>query len=187
VRYNISVPRDGTTYNGGLAFESKWESQSSKYSVTQHRIGDVDRRQGLRDSTNYYVELTEQSCNPVSVLYDVDISFSRGVRKIEHSQSNVEALLQKADVLDENNTLALTLPPGPQALQEWHQKVVTALPVVNEWAVLDALGELLVGEFYDQSRYSLGDGCPSERNPTYDCVLPATGVPFSTTDTTSKL
>jgi hypothetical protein len=120
----------------------------------------------------------------VSVLYDVDISFPRGVQKIERSQSNVEALVEKADVLGEDNSLVLILPPEPQALQEWHQKVVTTLPVVNEWALLDALGELLVGEFYDKTTYITG--CPSGTNQRHPCV-PVMLLTANATFKTSKL
>jgi hypothetical protein len=172
VQYNISVPLDGTPYNGGLIFESKWDSQSLQYTVSKDRVNT-----NPQDLWNYNVELTEQTCEPVSVLYDVDISFSGGARRIEHLQSNVEALLKKGDVIDDSGLLVLTLPPELQALQDWHQKVITALPAANEWALLDALGGLLPGKFYDKSHFAFPDGCKTETNRTWDSLVwrPDTG------------
>jgi hypothetical protein len=187
LKYNLSVPLDGSRYNDGLVFESKWDSQSSRYSVTQHSLGDSDLGQGPQNITNYYVEMTEQTCKSVSVLYDVDISFPRGIRKIEHSQSNMEALLDKADVLDENGTMALAYPPKPQTEEDWHQKVLTVLPVINEWALLDSLGEQLVGSSYDNLTYRISGSCQRGINVTDLCIMATGNGYYMTRGTANKL
>jgi hypothetical protein len=170
VRRNISVPIDGTPFNDGLVFESKWDSKSLLYSIRQHRLGLGDPKQDLRNITSYVAESMQQSCEPVSVLYIVDLSSPRGLRKVDLSFSDTQPLLKKDQVFDGNDEVSLALPPEPQALQDWQQKVVTALPAVNEWALLDALGELLVGEYYNENYYYIQDGCQRGTNQTQDCV-----------------
>jgi hypothetical protein len=120
----------------------------------------------------------------VFVLYDVDLSFPRGLRKIEHSLSNERALLGKADILDQEGLLILYLPPEPQALEDWKQKVATAIPIANEWVLLDALGRLLVDVFYDKSDYTINDNgrvYGVSHNPSDDAYGNTTSKTLSST------
>jgi hypothetical protein len=168
--HNISVPLDGVLYNDGLVFESKWDSQSLHYSVKQSRYEEIDLRQDHRRVTNYNIELTEQTCEPVSMLYDVETSFSRGLRKIEHSCSDAEPFHNKSRILGPNCKSEVVLPAEPQVLHDWNQKVMSALPIVNQWALLDAMGALLVGTHYDGSVYTPMEECDEESMLEFGCV-----------------
>jgi hypothetical protein len=147
----------------GLVFVSKWDSKPLLYSVTQHQIGNYTIQRSPRNVTSYeaIVETTEQSCKAMSVLYAVKVTFSRGVRTIQHSLSDIKPLPKQKDILDEGTGfqgIGLDLPPRSRALEDWHQRVLAAIPISNEWALLDALGSVLTGKFYE------GSPPPSLRN-----------------------
>jgi hypothetical protein len=127
------------------------------------------------------VETTELVCGPKSVLYNVHVSFPRGVQKIEYGISDENALLKKwkeaADVNLWSNsswaTMSLTLPAQQQAARDFNQKMIDALPAFNQWALLDALGSLLDGEYHEVSANH--GSCIRRTNPengivTEDCA-----------------
>jgi hypothetical protein len=187
-RYNGSIPLQYTLNDvamTGLVFVSEWDPESLLYSVTQHQIGNLTMRgpqnvtsyEAIVETTSYeaIVETTKQSCESVSVLYAVDVTFPRGVQTIQHSLSDVRALPKKEDIFDKVDnimpTMALDLPPEPLALQDWHQRVLAALPISNEWAVLDALGSVLTGKFYERSPTPHLDKCRKRNNPNNDTEI----------------
>jgi hypothetical protein len=141
-------------------FASEWHTPASdehilKYSVRKHSLESVTVIRRPDNITTYEAQLEtfEQSCWPKSMLYNVTISFPRGVRKIEHTLSDARAVPDPKDIYDHplpylaggNNSIYMALPAEPKALEEWNQKILTALPVLNEWVLLDALGSILPG------------------------------------------
>jgi hypothetical protein len=151
---------------------SEWDSDSLLYSVTQHQIGNFTVQRSPHNVPSYeaIVETTEQSCEAVSVLYDVDVTFPRGIQTIQHFLSDVRALPKKVDIFGAseghpNPNIVLDLPPDPQALQDWHQKTLAALPISNEWALLNSLGDVLEGKFYENSQHRYPDMCQKRNNP----------------------
>jgi hypothetical protein len=162
--YNHTQPLEDSLGGSGITpiFESEWHSPSSdnhifKYTLRKHSVKylTIKRRPDNLIPPEAQLETFEQSCWPISMLYNVTISFPRGVRKIEHTLSNARAVPDPKDIYDHrlpyfddggNNSIYLALPAEPKAQEEWNQKVLTALPVVNEWLLLDALGSLLAGE-----------------------------------------
>jgi hypothetical protein len=167
-KYNISIPLEYRTIDTtekptdaltALVFESEWDRKDLSYSVTQHNINNYTVQRTTKNITVYQaiVNTTKQSCRSVSVLYDVEIDFPRGVQTIQHSFSDERELPKMKEVFDDDESNGgypeswLVLPSGSQGLQNWHQKVLAALPVSNEWALLDALGSVLSGKFYEDS------------------------------------
>jgi hypothetical protein len=146
------------------AFESKWDWGSSCYRSSQDApLYTVDYHNTLwftaqRTSNNVtsfkgFRETHEQICKPHSVLYDVNISFPRGVQTVRHSRSNWELLSSLADYGDfhgdgRTGELDLLPPPEEQALQDWNHRMQALLPLANEWALLDALGYMLEDTIY---------------------------------------
>ncbi|CAN9172688.1 unnamed protein product [Alternaria alternata] len=119
--------------------------------------------------------------SPKSVLYNVNVSFPRGVQKIEYGLSDENAMRKKwkeaADVNLWSNsswaTMGLTLPAEQQAARDFNQKMLDALPAFNQWALLDALGSLLDGEYHEVSTNH--GSCIQRTNPengivTEDCA-----------------
>jgi hypothetical protein len=141
--------------NVGLVFVSKWNSKSLSYSVTQHQVGGFTIQRSPRNVTSYegIVETTEQSCEAISVLYAVEVTFPRGIRTIKYSLSDVRSLPKQNDLFENVAGIfpgiGLVLPPEPQALEDWHQRILAAIPISNQWALLDALGSVLRGKFYE--------------------------------------
>jgi hypothetical protein len=96
---------------------------------------------------NLHVVVNEQVCECLSALYNVGVTFPRGVQTVNYSLSDARKLPRKVDIYntidisaaygDPNRNpskfygLQLKLPPKPEALQDWHQKVSTAIPVSN--------------------------------------------------------
>jgi hypothetical protein len=135
---------------------SKWDWKSLLYSVTQHQIGNYTVQRSPRNVTSYkaIVETTEQSCEAVSVLYAVEVTFPRGIRTIKHSLSDIKPLPKHKDILDKDNgvpSIELVFPPESRALEDWNHIIRAAIPISNEWALLDALGSVLTGKFYENS------------------------------------
>jgi len=141
----------------GAVFVVKWQTYSLSLFVQQHNISSYSISRSDQNATDYkaHVETTEQACISKSVLYDVNITFPRGVQKLEYHLSDEEDMREKwfdADY-DEflpgrltSSALSLTIPADPQAARDWNTKVLDALPVFDKWAILDALGSLLEGD-----------------------------------------
>jgi hypothetical protein len=117
----------------------------------KHDVKSLTVKRSPDNETTYEanMETFAQSCKPNSVLYNVTISFPRGVRQIQHTLSDARPVPDPVDVYDiDSQSIQLDLPAEPQALRTWNQKVLDALPVSNEWALLDALGSVLDAEWY---------------------------------------
>jgi hypothetical protein len=169
-------------------FASEWPWPGSdkdvlKYTIRKHSIESitVKRRQDNIATYDAQLETFEQSCWPISMLYNVTISFPRGVRKIEHKLSDARAIPDPKDVYDHNlgylgegnNSIYIALPAEPKALEEWNQKIRTVLPVSNEWVLLDALGTILAGNTFQNTMIPIPDGemdrgCRESHSP--DCL-----------------
>jgi hypothetical protein len=160
----------------GLVFASEYDQNSLLYTVTKREIGGITVQRSSRNVTSYeaFVETTKQACEPVSALYNVYVTYPRGVQTIQHSLIDVGVLPKKMFQYDEG--LTLVLPPDPQSLQNWYQRITATLPIANQWALSDALGLVLVDNFY---LTILGpvleeEGCTKRNNPNnatdiYDC------------------
>ncbi|KAF2877373.1 hypothetical protein BDV95DRAFT_144558 [Massariosphaeria phaeospora] len=159
-RYNHSIPMEYRPDDGitSAVFVSEWHEDALTLSVKQRKLGNYSIVHSTPNTTRYeaHVETLEQSCGPVSVFYHVDVTFPRGVQTIQHYLSDEKDMPKKAGAYDDLN---LTLPAQPQTARAWNQRVLAALPIYNEWALLDALGSLLVGEFYINSQGSDPDSC----------------------------
>jgi hypothetical protein len=66
------------------------------------------------------------------------------------------------DISDFTSPIAwLGLPADAQTLQDWNHRMRILLPLATEWALLDALGQLLEDKIYSRSRaFSLDPGNP---------------------------
>jgi hypothetical protein len=186
-RSNGSIPIDyttegvGSTFDKltGLVFESEWNAYSLLYYVTQHQIGNYTVQRSPWNVTSYEasVETTEQSCEAMSVLYAVEVTFPRGIRTIQHSLSDIKSLPKHYDILDKHQVFStypgieLIFPSEPQELEDWHQKVLAAIPISNEWALLDALGSLLTAKFYEKSIRASPDKCKKRNNSNNDTEI----------------
>ncbi|KAH9872612.1 hypothetical protein J1614_005005 [Plenodomus biglobosus] len=187
----------------GLVFVSEYNSFSLSYSVTQHQIAGVTAQRSSYNVTSYeaFVETTKQSCEAVSVLYAVDVTFPHGVQTIQHSLSDEKALPKEEDVFDNLDNfealsegaafvkrdsrslrMGLIFLPEPLASQDWRQRLLTALPISNEWALLDALGSVLTGLFYEHSPTPDLNSCQKRDSPTNDTEIhDCWGWPYGTT------
>jgi hypothetical protein len=171
-QHNSTIPMeygevDSGQYRGPylryLAFSSTFstpasptpmQAESLLYSASQYSLHSIIEKRSLNNT----------SCKPYSMLYDVTISFPRGVRTIEHNISDSKVLPIPKDVLDEN--VPKNWPPGlylstyaePQALEEWRQRALALVPVFNEWAILDALGTVLDVAWYSGAP-GYSEGC----------------------------
>jgi hypothetical protein len=166
-------PYDTDDVLTGLVFASKWDWKSLLHSVTQHQIGNYTVQRSPRNVTSYKatVETTEQSCEAVSVLYAVEVTFPRGIRTIKHSLSDTKPLPKHKDILDKENGvpfIELVFPPESRALEDWHKRIRAAIPISNEWALLDALGSLLEGKFYEASPRSSPYQCRKRNDKNND-------------------
>jgi hypothetical protein len=152
----------------GSVFVSEWNSNSLFYSVTQHQIGNYTVQRSPRNVTSYEasVETTKQSCEAMSVLYAVDVTFPRGIRTIQHSLSDIRSLPKYNDIFDNDEIpgIGLAIPLESQALEDWHERILAAIPISNEWALLNALGSVLTGKFYEDSPRSSSDQCRKRNN-----------------------
>lgn len=184
--YNSSIPLEyDEEYHtlSGAVFVSAWNKDSLTLSIKHHNISSFSTVLSDHNTKSYQadVETTELVCGPKSVLYNVHVSFPRGVQKIEYGISDENALLKKwkeaADVNLWSNsswaTMSLTLPAQQQAARDFNQKMIDALPAFNQWALLDALGSLLDGEYHEVSANH--GSCIRRTNPengivTEDCA-----------------
>jgi hypothetical protein len=158
----------------GLVFVSEWNSSSLSYSVTQHQIGNYTVQRSSQNVTNYkaIVETTEQSCEAVSALYAVEVAFPRGIRTIQHSLSDIKSMPKWKDIHDDGTPgIELVLPPESPALEDWLQRVHAAIPISNEWALLDALGSVLTGKFYEDSLPPYPDDCRKRNESNNDTEI----------------
>jgi hypothetical protein len=158
-QYDTNVPLEYTdSVLVGPYFSSKLESPKSNetcvYTVSKYSIHNVTAKRSPDNTTTFEapVQVIEQSCKPYSMLYDVKISFPRGIRMIEHKISDPKALPNAVDIYDEyvpdSDTWGINLtmsaePLRELALAEWRQRIFAAFPISNEWAILDALGAVL--------------------------------------------
>ena len=161
-QFDNSIPLKETDPRAlsGDVFVSKWLTDSLSLSVQQHNISDYSISRNNQNITVYeaHVETTEQTCISKSVLYDVNITFPRGVQKLEYYLSDEKHMRKKWYDASEfypgrltSSALSVTIPADPQAARHWNTKVLDALPVFNEWAILDALGILLDGVGKEES------------------------------------
>ena len=129
-------------------FVSAWDQSRQTYSLTQYNISNFIAQRALNSSIVWFAHaiIKEQICNAQSLLYDVNVTFPRGVQTVGYLRSDAEALVRPIDVFGRESELTLELPPERQALEDWSQKVATAIPASNVWAILDTLGTLIEGE-----------------------------------------
>jgi hypothetical protein len=151
------------------AFESRWDRASRWYrasrdaslcSIATHNTLNYTLQRTSKNVISFegFRETSEQICKAHSVLYDVNISFPRGLQTVQHSMSNLELLSPLTDYAanyDEGGImdLVLPLPADTQALQDWNRRMQVLLPLANEWALLDALGRLLEDMTYETSDF----------------------------------
>lgn len=168
-----------------LVFVSEYNSFSLFYSVTQHQIANVTVRRSSHNVTSYeaFVETKRQSCEAVSVLYAVDVTFPRGIQTIQHILSDEKPLPKEEDIFDDLGNLPLAtgdsgspqmgliLSPESLAPQDLRQRLLAALPISNEWALLDALGSVLTGTFYEYSPTPDLNSCEKWDSPNNDTEI----------------
>jgi len=128
-------------------FISAWDRERLTYSLRQHMIGNYALQHNPNGSLLWtaYSKRIEQICEAKSALYNVSITFPRGVQTVNYSLSEVKSALKQTDLLGTDLEILIELPPGTQVLESWYQRLATAIPMSNEWAILDALGTLIEG------------------------------------------
>jgi len=128
-------------------FTTTWDQEQLIYSSKRYDISNYtvqgDPSNEIVGEANCRVE--EQICIAQSVLYDVAITFPRGVQTVEYSFSGAKVLPRKIEALGAESALKLELPPNSQAYKDWYHELSTMIPSSNEWAILDALGALIEG------------------------------------------
>ena len=153
---------------------SSWDDQKLIHSLTQYDIKTFNAHCRSNNSLvwNAYAVANEQVCESVSVLYNVSVTFPRGVQTVDYSISDARTLPRRVDIYDTIDIsgayddpnlnpgklygIQLRLPSIPEALEEWHQKVSEAIPISNEWAILDSLMPFLDKEYF-HSQYLPSD------------------------------
>ena len=130
-------------------FATAWDRVRLAFSSKQYDIANYTVQRNL--SSGLVWEATcvvkEQICTAESVLYSVNVSFPRGIQTVTHSFSDPKTLprRQAIDVEGGGSVVSLDLPPETQAYQNFYRELSTAIPVSNEWAILEALGGLIEG------------------------------------------
>lgn len=208
-QYNDSIPIEYRTLSKanlahdvitGLVFASQWDSASLSYSVIQHRIGNYTVQISHENFISYkaFVEMTEQSCELMSVLYAVDITYPRGIQSFQYSLSDMRSLPKRKDVYNklpkrfEDEGLWITQQPAPQVLQHWREEMLATWLNSNEWALGDALGSVLSGKFYEDSAPPSTKWCqkgksPSNYTDTFDCWNWGGILPYNLANYSGKL
>jgi hypothetical protein len=160
----------------------------------KHDVQSLTVKRSPDNETTYEanMETFAQSCKPNSMLYNVTISFPRGVRQIQHTLSDARPVPDPVDVYDiDSQYIELDLPAEPQTLRTWNQKVLAAIPVSNEWALLDALGSVLDAEWYTDSMVPSLSDCTQRDNSgdgttTHECFSISLGTYPSGNNTSGK-
>jgi len=158
-QYNSSVVIDyqQRVYLEVPMFATTWDQEQLLYSSKQYFISNYtvqgDPSNEIVGEANCRVE--EQICIAYSVLYDVTITFPRGVQTVDYSFSGAKALPRKPDAMGPKSALRLELPPKSQAYKDWYHELSTIIPNSNEWAILDALGALIEGTSFQATAPSL--------------------------------
>jgi hypothetical protein len=163
-------------------WESRWDQGSRDaplYSVAKHDPLTYTSRRTSQNESSYEVlhETAELTCKPNSVLYDIKVSFPRGIQTVQYTTSDVKPLSPiwvstdtqvdldmpegtKAQSLDPDHfTLSLVLPADTQALEDWNRRMRILFPLTNQWTLLDALELVLQDKIF--SKYT-------RVVPTYD-------------------
>jgi hypothetical protein len=161
-----------------LEFTSKWGSSlwdANVYTVEKHSIKSITVKSSPDNSTTYAarVETFKQSCKTNSMLYNITISFPRGVRKIEHTLSDARPMPDPVDIYDNDGSmLSMKISTAePEALKEWKHRVAAAMQISNEWALLDALGDVLTFDWYSGAGIYCEQSEISENSTfTQDCL-----------------
>jgi hypothetical protein len=144
---------------------SRWEPDSRDaplYSIAKHEPLAFTKRQTSENVTSFEIfrSTAETICNPQSVLYDVKVSFLRGIQTVQHTISDAKPLSPMtdysgipSDLLQQNGLIAgqLGFPLDAQRLQDSNQRMRNLVPLSTEWILLDALGILLEDKFYSHS------------------------------------
>jgi hypothetical protein len=171
-------------------FVSRWEQnlqwyQDSQdaplYSIAKHVPLNFTARRTSENVTSFEVFRTtaEMTCKPQSVLYDVKVSFPRGIQTVQHTTSDMKMLSAMREYSDDTTNITqpvqvvwgesseslspplawLGLPSTTQSLQDWNHRMRILLPLATEWALLDALRPMLEDKFYAHSTsFSLDPG-----------------------------
>jgi hypothetical protein len=115
----------------GVNFSASYQSEAQLFSVSRGDFHNIITKHNLDNTTTYeaLMEVTEQSCTPYSMLYNVDISFPRGIRTITHTISNPKTLPNMDNIYDKYDLrgpwgIYLDFPAKPHALEEWHQRII---------------------------------------------------------------
>jgi hypothetical protein len=172
-----------------LVFSSEWNSSTLLYSFKQHNINkNYTISQDSQNTTTYEAsaDTTEMSCSAVSVLYDVEVRFLRGVRTIRHSMSDMKTTLSPADARHTYDPWYATKPASSnyslstlKEFHDWCKRSMVLFPLSNEWALLDALGTILQSKFYEDTVAAIPGlstpQCQQKSKPTnatteYDCA-----------------
>lgn len=144
-------------------FTTTWDQERLIYSSKQYAIPNYTVQRDLSNEivgeANCRVE--EQICIAQSVLYNVTITFPRGVQTVDYSFSGAKALPRKFEALGVESVLRLELPPKRQAYEDLYHELSTILPNSNEWAILDALGAFIEGTSFQATS-------PSQLVPSLD-------------------
>jgi hypothetical protein len=139
------------------------------YSIAKHKPLNFTERHTSGNATSYGYEIlrstAEMTCKPHSVLYDVTVSFPRGIQTVQHTTSDVKLLspMRDCSALPSDRLKHYGLVWGqlmflldPQSLQDSNQRMRNLVSLSNEWALLDALGSLLEDEFYSSPAGNFG-------------------------------
>jgi hypothetical protein len=91
--------------------------------------------------------------------------------------SDIRPLQKEKEVFEKDfnyQRTVLVLPPEPQALEDWHQRILTTMPLSNEWSLFGGLGRVLGSKFYENSPVPRPDKCQKRHSPNnntevHDC------------------
>jgi len=129
-------------------FTTAWDQERMTYMSKQYDIANYSVQRDLESEALVWdanCVVDEQICISESVLYNLSVTFPRGLQTVDYSFSDSKALSRKVNPFGAESYLKIDLPPKMQAFQDWYQKLSTIIPVSNEWAILDAMGALIEG------------------------------------------
>ena len=134
-------------------FLSTWDSDRLIYSKEQHNISSYETYISPGNVTEWtaFTAAEMQVCEPLSVLYDINVTFPRGIQNISYTSSDAKPLMTNSYIDTEYQGPTILYPETAEAnvLEEWYQELSIFLPLTNEWTLLDALGAKLETLFYE--------------------------------------
>ncbi|KAH7380144.1 hypothetical protein BKA66DRAFT_609988 [Pyrenochaeta sp. MPI-SDFR-AT-0127] len=171
----------GTLYDSRLVFNSTWNRESSLTITQTEQFGwypMANYTSPLNATFTFPIQTKALDCNPISVQYNVDISYVKGIRDIQYTRKDPQPLnftdmawytfpwseTRKANITD--------VPVDTPEFKAWEAKVKEDISTWNMFALLDASMPSLeynwnqTGKFWvKKTNFTLSNGTQVEGSP----------------------